>query len=259
MTEAAKGERPEPGKFASVGLSVLMHGLLIALLIYGIRWQSSPRDTVEVDLVRALPQAPAAPPEPAPPPKPEPRPEPPRPPPKPEPKPEPKPPPKPDIAVKEKPAEKPRPPPKPKPEPKPEPRPDAQRRLMEEQLARETQQLAQARAARQLEQEMSAARAQQAAAVRARALADYAARVRAKIRGKLVVPPAVKGNPEAVFDVTQLPSGEVLSVKLKRSSGLAVLDEAIERAILGSSPLPKPDQPELFQRVLELKFKPLEE
>ena len=68
-----------------------------------------------------------------------------------------------------------------------------------------------------------------------------------------------QGNPEAVFKVTQLPSGEVLSVKLSKSSGNRPLDEAIERAILKSSPLPKPDQPGLFQRELELKYKPLDE
>ncbi|MGE5946171.1 MAG: TonB C-terminal domain-containing protein, partial [Betaproteobacteria bacterium] len=45
----------------------------------------------------------------------------------------------------------------------------------------------------------------------------------------------------------------------KRSSGNAGLDTAIERAILKSSPLPKPDDPALFQRVLEIKYRPIEE
>jgi len=56
-----------------------------------------------------------------------------------------------------------------------------------------------------------------------------------------------------------LPSGEVLAVKLKRSSGNAALDTAIERAILKSSPLPKPDDPSQFQRTLDIKYKPFEE
>ena len=66
----------------------------------------------------------------------------------------------------------------------------------------------------------------------------------------------VKGNPEAVFDVTLLPTGEVLSASRRKSSGNAAYDEAVERAILKSSPLPKPDDPALFQRRLELRFKP---
>jgi colicin import membrane protein len=56
-----------------------------------------------------------------------------------------------------------------------------------------------------------------------------------------------------------LPTGEVLDVKLKRTSGNPALDAAIERAIRKSSPLPKPDDPSLFQRTLEIKYKPFEE
>lgn len=74
----------------------------------------------------------------------------------------------------------------------------------------------------------------------------------------MVLPPELKGNPEAVFDVVQLPTGEVLSVKLRKSSGVGALDDAIERAILKSSPLPKPDRPELFTRNFELRYRPLD-
>ena len=71
------------------------------------------------------------------------------------------------------------------------------------------------------------------------------------------MPPDIVGNPEAVYRVTLLPTGEVLGQpKLVRSSGHKGYDEAIERAILKSSPLPKPDQPNLFQRELELRFRP---
>jgi colicin import membrane protein len=49
-----------------------------------------------------------------------------------------------------------------------------------------------------------------------------------------------------------------MGVKLRKSSGHAALDAAIERAILKSSPLPKPDKAELFNRSLELKFRPLD-
>jgi colicin import membrane protein len=51
----------------------------------------------------------------------------------------------------------------------------------------------------------------------------------------------------------------VLNLRLKRSSGVAALDEAIERAIRRSSPLPLPPNPSLFQRTLEFKFRPLAE
>ena len=73
-----------------------------------------------------------------------------------------------------------------------------------------------------------------------------------------MLPPGIPGNPEAIFDVVQLPTGDVDSVKLRKSSGHKAYDDAVERAIFKSSPLPKPDRPEQFQRSLEIKFRPLD-
>lgn len=68
---------------------------------------------------------------------------------------------------------------------------------------------------------------------------------------------SIQGNPQAVFKVTQLPTGEVLSVKLSKSSGNRLLDgsDGGTRNPLEFSPLPLPDRAELFQRELELKYK----
>ncbi len=236
----------KPGKRISIALAIAVHLLLAGFLFYGVRWQTKATDVVEVELVRATPEPAAAPPAPtvAPPPAPPPAP-------KPEPKPEPAPPPpKPDIAIKDK--EKPKPPPKVEP---PRPRVDP----FQEQLKREAEQLTQRKQADSAAQELSQMKAAQAASARNKAMTDYLGRIRGKIRGNIVVPPEVKGNPEAVFDVTQLPSGEIVTVRLKRSSGHATLDAAIERAILKSNPLPKPEPADLFSRSLELRFKPLDE
>ncbi len=251
MSAAVFDDRQDPGKAASAALAALVHIALAVLLVYGIRWQTRPPEAVEVELVRAVPAPPApvveAAPQPAPPPKVEPKPEP-----KVEPKPAP--PAKPEIALKEK--EKPKPEPKPAPKVEPKPEPDkASRQLMAESLKREQQQLE----ARKAEQELAQMKAAQAAGARSKATADYMGKIRAKIKGNIVLPPDIKGNPEAIFDVIQLPSGEILSVKLKKSSGHAAYDNAVERAILKSSPLPKPEQGDLFSRALELKFRPLEE
>lgn len=246
-------DREDPGRAASAALAALVHIALAILLVYGIRWQTRSPEAVEVELVRAVPSPPApaavAPPapEPVPPPKVEPKPEP-----KVEPKPAP--PAKPDIALKEK--EKPKPEPKPVPKVEPKPAPDkASRQLMTDALKRETAQIE----ARKAEQELAAIKAAQSASARSKATADYIGKIKGKIKGNLVLPPDIRGNPEAIFDVVQLPSGEILSVKLKKSSGHAAYDSAIERAILKSSPLPKPEQGDLFSRALELKFRPLEE
>lgn len=228
------------GKRVSMALAVAVHLLLAGFLVYGVRWQTKATDVVEVELVSAVPApaAPApvvAPPAPAvePPPAP-----------KAEPTP---PPPKPDIAIKDK--EKPKPPPKAEPKPRLDP--------FQEQLRREAEQLTQRKQADSAAQELAQLKSAQAAAARNKAIADYLGRIRGKIRGNIVLPPDIKGNPEAVFEVTQLPSGEVISVKVKKSSGNPALDAAVERAILKSSPLPKPEQSDLFDRLLNIPYRPI--
>lgn len=177
--------------------------------------------------------------------------------PKPEPRPEPKPAPpaKPDIALKEQEKPKPKPEPKPVPKAEPKPKPNKVDPLLDRELKDLEAQRRKQMAARELEQLKS----DQAAVARSKATADYIGKIKGKIKGNIVLPPDIRGNPEAIFDVVQLPSGEILSVKLKKSSGHAAYDNAIERAILKSSPLPKPEQGELFSRSLELKFRPLED
>jgi colicin import membrane protein len=237
---------PEPGKGISVVLAIAVHVLLAALLIYGVRWQTKVNDVVEVELVRSLPPLeirpqvkPEVPPEP-------------RPEPKPQPKVEVKPPPKPDIAIKTK--EKPKPPKEVPKKEEPRPRMDFSQQLKSEESTRELN--------RQLADEDRKANERRAAAAQAQRKtgeAGYADRIRGKIRGNIVLPPDLRGNPMAVFDVVQLPSGEVISARLTKSSGHPGYDAAVERAILKSSPLPKADDPSLFQRDLKLNFCPQED
>ena len=283
----------EPAKWRSLLLALIVHALLVGALFIGVQWKSKPPVAVEVEVWRAAPAPlvipepvketpPEAKPEPKVAPKPEPKPEP-KPAPKAEVKPEPKPPVKPHIALKEEKKPKKEEPKKPEPkkeepkkeEPKkPEPRkeepkkpePAPPRTNFDEELKREQKQIEQqkivqdqrARAEAEV-RHIEQLKADQAAAARVRGLADYAAKLRGKIRGNIVLPPGIQGNPEAVFEVSQLPSGEVLGVKVRKSSGNALLDAAIERAILKSSPLPKPDQAELFERMLKIPYRPLEE
>lgn len=256
--------RDEPGRKAALALTVLVHGALVAALFLGVQWKRSVPEAMEVELWSPTVQPAKAPP--PPPPEPEVKPEP-KPLPKVEPKPAPPPPKKPEIAVKQekkpepkKPEPKPEPPkPEPKkPEPKkpepakPEPKVDPFKELLEREERQRVAANTQARLAAQAE-------AEQRASASKRGLADYASKIRGKVRGNIVLPPGIVGNPEAIFEITQLPTGEVLAVRLKRSSGNPALDTAIERAILKSSPLPKPDDPSLFQRTLEIKYRPVEE
>ncbi|MCK9283111.1 MAG: TonB C-terminal domain-containing protein [Rhodocyclaceae bacterium] len=242
--------REAPGRTISIVLALAMHLALAVFLIYGIRWQSSAPAAVEVSLVRALPES-ATPPRAAPEPRPEPKVEP-----RPEPKIEPKPPLKPDIVIKEKPKAKPRPEAK---EPPPKPA-DPLQSMLNKELAREQASLDQHKMTQAIEREQAQLRAGQAAAAMGRASAKWADRINAAIKPRIVRVPGVSGNPEAVYEVTLLPDGSVLGEpKRKKSTGNAALDASIERAILQSSPLPKPDDPRVFQRVLNLTFRPLED
>ncbi len=234
-------------------LALAVHAVLIAVMFLGVRWQSRPAESVTVELWEPPPPAPAPvveAPKP-PPPKVEP--------PKPEPEPEVK---KPEIVEKVVPP-KPEPKPKPKPEPKPEPKPkpappkvdEFQKRMAREQLVLEQRKLEEDRQ-RLAEAQRKAAADRQAASARDKALNAYIERIRAKVKRNWILPPDLQGNPEAVFDVVQLPTGEVISVKLAKSSGNAAYDAAVERAILKSSPLPLPETRSLFSRELKLTFRP---
>ena len=238
MTAAVFEQREEPGYSSSFALSAAVHLLLLAVIFFGVRFQSHAPDTVTVELWE--PQQPvqpaAAPPapkvEPPAAPKPEPRLE------------------KPDIV------EKPAPKAKPKPEAKAEPpKPKTEDRRMFQREVRE--QLAQEQRAAQ-ERQIKELLAREQAAASSRALATWTDKIRAKIRSKIpvAVAQAVPGNPEAIFDVTLLPTGEVLSAKMRQPTGNTAYDDAVYRAILGASPLPKPEPQSLFQRQLELRFRP---
>jgi len=261
------GEREEPGLGRSILLAFSVHVVLLAALFIGIRWQSHQAQAVVVELWEA-PPAPrieaVEPPKPAPePPKPAPEP--------PTPKVVQEPAPRiaaPDTAVKarKEPALKAektlrvKPEPKPKPEAKPKPSPATARAKAEHQ-ERLREELEREQAAFEAEREETAMRellARSASAARSKALADYQSKISAKVRGNIMLPRDIEGNPEAVFDVVQLPTGEVLSVKLRKSSGHKGYDEAVERAILKSSPLPKPEQADVFERELKFSFRPVD-
>ena len=104
--------------------------------------------------------------------------------------------------------------------------------------------------------EQSALEERQLAATRSLDVAQWTDKIRAKIRGNVILPRDIPGNPEAVFDVAILPTGEVLTVRKRKSSGHAAYDDAVERAISKSSPLPLPDDRSVFRRDLEIKLRP---
>lgn len=244
MNAAILSFEREPPHLPSAVLAALVHIVLVMVLVFGVSWQSRAPDAVSVELwdlpplPQAVPTAEPPPPvikreaEPPPAPKVEPRPE-----------PVPK---KVDIATEaaKKPVAK-----------KDEPKIKLDlSRQMKDQVARELESVQRDRERSELLSQFKPAAAPSATQIDP----SYANRIRTKIKSLIVVPPDIVGNPEAIYDVEQLPTGEVLSAKLRKSSGHRAYDDAVERAILRASPLPRPERTDQFQRRLELKFQPID-
>ncbi|MDH5786388.1 MAG: cell envelope integrity protein TolA [Chromatiales bacterium] len=56
--------------------------------------------------------------------------------------------------------------------------------------------------------------------------------------------------------VKQIPSGDVIDVRVVESCGSPILDSSVASAVRDASPLPRPASPELFDRELEITFVP---
>jgi colicin import membrane protein len=275
------------GRWPALALAIAVNLAFVSVLVFSIRWQSRQPAAVTAELYAPPTKAAVAPP-PTPAPEPPPKAEPP-----PLPRPEPAPPPPPKL---EPPKALPKIEPKAEPpdpqaaeiarrakaeqerkareaaerekrerEKKEAEKREAERKRQEEQKrlaeARERQAREAAEMTAQAERERAVREAQRKAseaeaAARTRAEADYIRRIQSKVKGNVILPPDMSGNPEAIFEVVQLPTGEIIDAVLKKSSGVRAYDEAVQRAIQKSSPLPRPERPELFQRTLTLKFRP---
>jgi colicin import membrane protein len=161
------------------------------------------------------------------------------------------------------PVDPPKPPEKPQPKPvekTPEPvKPQISPRELEAQRQRDLLLMESDKTQRQMQAQSSAAtkaeRDSATAKFNDKAKSEWIDVISQKVRGNLSAPP-FSGNPEAVFAIELFPTGEVGTIRLLRTSGTKALDEAMERAIRSSSPLPLPARPDVFDRNLRFVFKP---
>jgi colicin import membrane protein len=94
--------------------------------------------------------------------------------------------------------------------------------------------------------------------VRSGLLAGYQDAIRSRIRSRIRFDPArAPSNPEVIYIVEQLPTGQISRIELQKASGLEEWDVAVRRAIEASDPLPKADDGSVERR-LELRFRPLD-
>lgn len=226
-------------------LALLVHGVFLLLLVYGVSWQTEHPAPVMVDLWQALPE----------PSRPEPRSKP-----RPAPRPEPvakeaAPTEAPDIALEKKQRDAQREAKKKQAEldkqkalgkaerddtDKLKKQREAQKKLEEQELQRRMMEEELASESRQIKQLAARATATRRSSEMAGIVAKYQEEIKAKVRSNTRLPENLKGNPQVKFQVKLLPTGEVLDIKIVQGSGNPALDDAVERAIYKSSPLPLP-------------------
>ena len=77
-----------------------------------------------------------------------------------------------------------------------------------------------------------------------------------QIARNFVLPASAPEDLECVVNIRQLAGGQVVNVVVGRCNGDASVRRAIEAAVYKASPLPSPDNPRIFDRDLQITFKP---
>ncbi len=130
----------------------------------------------------------------------------------------------------------------------------AQKRAAEE---RQRQADAQERSERLADLQRSLAAEERAKVARSgAALASWESQIAAKITRAWLRPPTARPGIQCVLNVTQVPGGEVTQVSIGECNGDQAVRESIEAAVYRASPLPPPPDPALFDRNLKINFKP---
>ena len=88
------------------------------------------------------------------------------------------------------------------------------------------------------------------------AMSSWAQQIQARIQRAWIKPPSARSGINCVLHVTQVPGGEVTTCKLGACNGDDAVKQSILDAAYRASPLPAPSDPNLFERNLELNFRP---
>jgi colicin import membrane protein len=88
--------------------------------------------------------------------------------------------------------------------------------------------------------------------------AAWAAAIQARIQRAWIRPESARAGLDCTVIVNQVPGGEVTGVRIGACNGDDVVRQSIEAAVYRASPLPQPPDPALFERTIEVRFKPNE-
>ena len=85
---------------------------------------------------------------------------------------------------------------------------------------------------------------------------QYVEAIRQKITRNWRRPSKLSADVSCDLSVNQLPTGDVISVRSGDCSGNTLFKKSVEDAVWRASPLPLPPEIELFDRNIQLTFKP---
>lgn len=86
--------------------------------------------------------------------------------------------------------------------------------------------------------------------------AQWAQAIQARVQRAWIRPPSAKAGLDCLVIVTQVPGGTVVRAEVRTCNGDDAVKQSIEAAVFRASPLPAPPDPALFERTLELRFRP---
>lgn len=138
-------------------------------------------------------------------------------------------------------------------------RKEAERKLAEQRAAELKREEAEKRQRSERESELQRQLAAEEKAMAARAGGlgvQWAAAIQARIQRAWIRPPSARTGLDCTVAVTQVPGGEVVAVRVLSCNGDETVRQSIEAAVYRASPLPPPPDPSLFERNLEVRFKP---
>jgi len=105
-------------------------------------------------------------------------------------------------------------------------------------------------------QRQLAAEADRQQAERSGLMDKYVRDITDKIQRNWTRPLSATAGLDCVISVVQLPTGDVVGTAVTSCNGDDAVKRSIEAAVRLASPLPRPDNPNLFERNLNVRFRP---
>jgi len=96
-------------------------------------------------------------------------------------------------------------------------------------------------------------RAQRQSAMQ-RMIDEYGLYIKEKVQRSWIRPAGSSASLSCTVNVRLIPGGEVVEVKIIRSSGNAAFDRSVEAAVFRASPLPVPSDPEVMEKFRSITF-----